>query len=375
MKTVLVVDDDPIILTTIVNFLAAYADDLELLTAENGKQAVEVLEGRQVDLLLTDLYMPVMDGFELLAHMVRSFSAVPVIVMSGYEVPEMGHEIERKGALHYLEKPFDFQSLAATVSETLARTSKGHLTGISLLGFLQLLNFEKKSCTLTVTSDGRSGRIHVDEGELINADFDRFVGESAVFEILAWDDCEIDVSVPQHVERLIHRPLHGVILEAAKDLDENRPPGSQNDRGEVATVPIALDEHALDHPQRLGLARLFERSALAEAGAIGIALVDVQQGEIEGFRCYQYWPDFTDRAIVAAPSLRRRLDLDDGEQLEAVLITLEALIELWRPLGHDRRLLFYLLMNRQSCALETAYAELDALAEQVSALLKIETSP
>ncbi len=373
MKTVLVVDDDQIILTTIVNFLAAYAEDLELLTAENGQQAVEVLEKQQVDLLLTDLYMPVMDGFELLANMVRRFSSVPVIVMSGYEVPEIGGEIERKGALHYLEKPFDFQTLAATVSETLARTSKGHLTGISLLGFLQLLNFEKKSCTLTVTVDDRSGRIHVDEGELINADFDRFLGESAIFEILSWEDCAIDVSVAQRVKRLIHRPLHGVILEAAKDLDESRPPGSRTNRSEVATVPIALDEHALDHPQRLELARLFELSALEAAGAIGVALVDVQQGEIEGFRCYQYWPDFTDRAIVAGPAVRRRLELNDGEQLEEVLITLEALIELWRPLGHDRRLVFYLLMNRQRCAPEIARAELAKLAEQVGVLLKTAT--
>ncbi len=375
MKTVLVVDDDPIILTTIVNFLAAYSEDLELLTAGNGQRALEVLEGQQVDLLLTDLYMPEMDGFELLAHMVRNFSSVPVIVMSGYEVPEIGGEIERQGALHYLEKPFDFQSLAATVSETLARTSKGHLTGISLLGFLQLLNFEKKSCTLTVTSDDRKGRIHVDEGELINADFDRYVGESAVFEVLSWDDCEIDVSVPQHVDRLIHRPLHGVILEAAKDLDESRPParrpGSQDDGNEVATVPIQVDDRALDHPQRLELARLFESSQLEATGAIGVALVDVQQGEIEGFRCYQYWPDFTDRAIVAAPSVRRRLELDDGEQLEEVTATLEALIELWRPLGNDRRLVFYLLMNRQRCDRESARAELAELAEQVAALLGI----
>ena len=370
MKTVLVVDDDQVILTTIVKYLSAYSEDLELLTAQNGRQAVELLEQREVDLLLTDLYMPVMDGFELLAHMVRSFSAVPVIVMSGYEVPEMGGEIERQGALHYLEKPFDFRSLADTVQETLARTSKGHLTGISLLGFLQLLNFEKKSCTLTVQSGDRTGRIHVSEGELVNADHDRYQGESAVFEILAWDDCEIDVSVPQRVERLIHRPLHGVILEAAKDLDESRAPGSRDAAPDVATAPIAVDEHALDHPQRLELARLFERTALEDAGAIGVALVDVQQGEITGFRCFQYWPDFTDRAIVAVPSVRRRLELDDGEQLEEMLTTLEALVELWRPLDKERRLVFYVLMNRQSCKLDLAREELSDLAQRVRLLVK-----
>ena len=369
MKTILVVDDDPHILATIVKFLSAYSEDLELLTAGDGQQAIEVLERRPVDLLLTDLYMPVMDGFELLAHMVRSFQSVPVIVMSGYEVPEIGGEIERKGALHYLEKPFDFQTLADTVGETLSRTSKGHLTGISLLGFLQLLNFEKKSCTLTVTAGGRSGRIHVSEGELVNADFDRFQGESAVFQILSWDDCKIDVNVPQRVERLIQRQLHGVILEAAKDLDESRPPGSRA-AGKQALSPAAAGDDTLD-PKRL--ARLFERAPLEASGVIGVALVDVQQGEIVKHHCYQYWPDFSDRVIAAAPSVRRRLELDDGEQLEELTTTLEALIELWRPLGQDRRLVFYLLMNRQRCALEIARVELTNLAPRVAELVKTAT--
>ena len=65
MKTVLVVDDDRVILTTIVRFLTHYSEDLELVTAETGEEAVEILEQRSVDLLLTDLYMPGMDGFEL----------------------------------------------------------------------------------------------------------------------------------------------------------------------------------------------------------------------------------------------------------------------------------------------------------------------
>ncbi len=371
MKTILVVDDDRHILATIVDFLSAYSEDLELLTAENGRQALKILERQPVDLLLADLYMPVMDGFELLAHMVRSFSSVPVIVMSGYEVPEIGDQV-RQGALHYLEKPFDFSTLADTVSKILAHTSKGHLTGISLLGFLQLLNFEKKSCTLTVTSKNRSGRIHVSDGELINADFERLQGESAIFPILSWDDGEIDVTAPRQVERLIHRPLHGVILEAAKDLDESRAPDRQGAET-AAAASLAVDDQDFDQPRRLELARLLEQSALAAAGVIGVALVDAQQGEVVESRCYQYWPGFTDHVLAAAPSVRRRLDLDDGAQLKEVLTTLEALIELWRPLGQDRRMVFFLLLNRQRCDLEGARTELTELAERVGRLLTAAT--
>ena len=245
-----------------------------------------------------------------------------------------------------LEKPFNFQTLADTVRQTLARTSKGHLTGISLLGFLQLLNFEKKSCTLTVTSGDRSGRIHVSEGELINADLERLQGESAIFSILSWDDCEIEISVPQHVERLIHRPLHGVILEAARDLDESR--GSELAESTAAAAPATREEGDLRHELLLELSELLERPSLKIAGAIGVALVDVQQGEVVGYRCFQYWPDFAERALAGVASVHRRLDHDDGEQVEEVLITLEALLELWRPLGHERRMVFYLLMTHMA---------------------------
>ena len=122
MKTVLVVDDDRVILSTLLTYLAGFGAELELVSAENGRQALEVLDSRQVDLLLTDLYMPEMDGFELLTHMMRRFSQVPIIVMSGYEVPEVGSQLALRGALHYVEKPFDVRTVGQTVRETLART-------------------------------------------------------------------------------------------------------------------------------------------------------------------------------------------------------------------------------------------------------------
>ena len=368
MKTVLVVDDDRLILRTLTSYLASFAEEFELVAAENGRQALKILESRPVDLLLTDLYMPVMDGFELLAQMLRRFSEIPIIVMSGYEVPEIGEKIGLQGALHYLEKPFSMQTLADTVRQTLARTSKGHLRGISLLGFLQLLNFEKKSCLLTVKSDSGVGRIDVGEGELVNADHGRLQGESAVFEILSWEDCEIEVGMPRKVERLIHRPLHGVILEAAKDQDESQAPAQRGDP-EISSAPIAYGDDGLSQ-LKVRLPTVLEDSSLKSEGVIGLALTDVQQGEILGYRCFQYWPDFTERAMAAVPSLRRRLELDDGRQIEEVLTTLEALIELWRPLGEERRMIFYVLMKRQHGGLDAVRAELARLGVEVRTVIE-----
>ncbi len=369
MKTVLVVDDDTVILKTIVAYLSSFSEDFEVATAEDGQQALAILESQPIDLLLTDLDMPVMDGFELLAHMVRRFATIPCIVMSAYEVPEMGDRVGRQGALCYLEKPFDLQSLVDTVLQTLGQISKGHLAGVSLLGLLQLLNFEKKTCMLTVRSAGRTGRIHIMDGDLINGDFHRLQGESAVFEILSWADCEIDISVPHYVERLIFRPMHGVVLDAARDLDEHPAPKRRASDSGIATVPVALGDDGLDR-LRLQLPRVLERPLMPGAGAVGVAVVDVQQAELLGYRCFQYWPDFSERAMVAATAFRRRMELDDGEQVEEVLTRLEALVELWRPLGRDRRTAFYVLMTRQQADVDVVRHELDALESPVQALLR-----
>jgi len=366
MKTVLVVDDDRVILSTLISYLASLGEEFELLGAGDGRQALEILERQPVDLLLTDLYMPVMDGFELLAHMTQRFSQVPVIVMSGYEAPQVGDGSALRGALHYLEKPFELSGVGETVRETLARTSSGHLSGVSLLGFLQLLNFEKKSCLLTVTSGAKAGRVDVCEGELWNADHGRLRGESAIFEILAWEDCGIEVGVPRKSERLVFRSLHGVILVAAKEEDERQAPARHSDSG-ISTVPIALAERELGQLP-LQLPPLFERSALKSLGAIGLALLDLQQGEMVGYRCFQYWPDFSDRAVVGVASLRRRLELDDGGQVEEVLTTLEALFELWIPLGPERRMVFYALSTREA-GLEAIRSEIVGLSREVRALI------
>ncbi len=365
MKTVLIVDDDPGTRGLIEKSLQP--EHLRLLAAGNGQEALQVLEQRPVDLVLTDLYMPEMDGFELLAVMLQRFASVPVIVMSSSELPELGEELTRRGALRFLEKPFDYLALATAVRETLARTSQGRLTGVSLLGFLQLLSFEKKSAVLTVRSEGREGRLHIDAGEVVNAEYDLLRGESAANEIFSWPDCDIDVSAPRRVERLIFRALEGLLLEAAKELDEARAAegGELGASAQAAPAPAESGSWPDFDALRRELPPWFEE--LPEpAGVIAVALVDVRQDAVLGSRRYGYWPDFDQRAAAAAPMLRRRLELDDAGQVNEVVIRLEALIELWRPLG-DGRLAFYALLKRSRGALAAARGTLEELGTRLGA--------
>jgi DNA-binding response OmpR family regulator len=109
---ILVVDDEE----RILNFLRSKlrASGYEVLTAGNGLEALEQAQAQEPDLIVLDLLMPKMDGFETLKEL-RSFSAVPVIILSA-----KGTDVDRikglgLGADDYLPKPFNPDELVARI--------------------------------------------------------------------------------------------------------------------------------------------------------------------------------------------------------------------------------------------------------------------
>lgn len=87
-------------------------------TAVNGREALEMLEEFQPDLIITDLMMPEMDGFELCRALKGSkFSAIPVIVMSTMGDKAIMRRLLRGGAASFLIKPFSVTQLSAVIEE------------------------------------------------------------------------------------------------------------------------------------------------------------------------------------------------------------------------------------------------------------------
>lgn len=109
---ILIVDDDE----RIINFLRAKlkASGYEVLTAGNGLEAIDQVQGQDPDLVVLDLLMPKMDGFETLKQL-RSYSSVPVIILSA-----RGADVDKVkglglGADDYLPKPFNPDELVARI--------------------------------------------------------------------------------------------------------------------------------------------------------------------------------------------------------------------------------------------------------------------
>ncbi len=190
-KTVLIVDDDKALLQACAGSLKAYAADLDILTAGNGLRAIDILGAGRVDLVVTGLKMPGMDGFQLLLHMKKHFPAIPVIVMTTACSPEEADRLRSLGAVSYLEKPVNTKDLALKTFREIASASQGNISGVTLAGFLQLIVMEEKTCAVKVKSGEKSGVLLIKDGDLIDARTEDLGGEAAACDIVTWEDAEI----------------------------------------------------------------------------------------------------------------------------------------------------------------------------------------
>ena len=221
MKNILLVDDEEAFLASAVDGLAPFAAHLTVYTARNGKEALLHLASRSMDLVVTDLKMPGIDGFELLVEMNRLYPTIPVIVITAFGTPEVEDQLYAHAVLGYLEKPFDIQDLAARIFDGLAMVSHEFQQEVfSLRSFMELIQKEGKTCTLIARSGDRTGTLYFLEGTLIDTQTDLSSGEEAVFDILDWDDAVISIfNRCEHRTQKVFSPIR-TILESSRRARE-----------------------------------------------------------------------------------------------------------------------------------------------------------
>jgi predicted regulator of Ras-like GTPase activity (Roadblock/LC7/MglB family)/DNA-binding response OmpR family regulator len=247
MKNVLIVDDEKSFLLSLLQGLDTYAGDFNALPAQDGKAAVEALKSGRVDLVVTDLKMPEMDGFGLLAYMSKMHPDIPVIVMSAYCTPEIKSRLKSIGSFTILEKPIDFHDFVDSILAELNAVSKGYIQGITLPAFLQLVEMEKKTCTLRIGSHGRKGYLYFQDGALIDADNDVDEHTKAALDIVCWDDPEIEIdSVCRKKVQTIRERLSYILMEGYRIRDEKQKAQSVSIHAEAKKMgPDAVDFSSL----------------------------------------------------------------------------------------------------------------------------------
>ena len=122
VRRILIADDDPLLRALLVHRLSA--DGHQVMTAEDGRQALEAIAEQQPDLIVLDALMPVMDGFEVLRRLQAGrVSDAPVIMLTALKREQDIVGALQLGAADYLVKPFIPDELSHRVRRLLQSDS------------------------------------------------------------------------------------------------------------------------------------------------------------------------------------------------------------------------------------------------------------
>jgi len=114
-KKILVVDDEEVMREFLLEVFSAQ----EPVGAHNGEEALAVIQRSPVDLVITDLKMPGMDGLTLLKKIKEHNKSIKVIVVTGYASLQTASECIQAGAADFLKKPFSIAQIRAAVQNAL----------------------------------------------------------------------------------------------------------------------------------------------------------------------------------------------------------------------------------------------------------------
>ncbi|MFO7644613.1 MAG: PilZ domain-containing protein [Desulfosarcina sp.] len=223
MNTVLVVDNDPIMLHTMVGLLKSQGALLQILSAANIPTALEILASQAVQILITGMHMPEVDAFELLSWLATQHPKTRVIIMTNNASAMLRTKIRQMKSVVHFDQALDISMLAKRIFTELQIDYGGQIRGITLSSFLQMLDLEGRSCTLQISAKGKTGVIHIAGGKPIAARIGLLAGKPAALHILTWGNVLIDIDyAPREVPREISTSLMNLLLESGRMLDEKQ---------------------------------------------------------------------------------------------------------------------------------------------------------
>jgi CheY-like chemotaxis protein len=244
---ILIVEDDPWMQRELLSALGGRG--YELMPASNGVTALARASVMVPDLILSDIVMPVMDGWTLLTRIRQTprLAGVPFVLLSSHTAPQDLQRGFRLGADDYVAKPFVANDLAERVEHLLHRTSRssdafvrpsevgavtdefgfsGNLEDMSLTALLSFLDMERKTGMIVVRHDGERGRVFVREGRVLSARLDRgpsLTNAEAIYWMLRWGGGKFEFrALVVEMSDEVNCPTASLVLEGARRLDEAR---------------------------------------------------------------------------------------------------------------------------------------------------------
>lgn len=242
-KRILIVDDDPAV--TKLLRMVFMRKNHHVIIAEDGEAAMEKIGDESPDLILSDIAMPGIDGFEFYSQVQKNpkTAGIPFIFLSGEKEPDKQLKGLRMGAAEYVTKPFDLKMLGETIENVFAKAEKqkmdfsGNLESVNLEDIIQIIEINEKTGELvfTVYNGHHIGSIFFKQGNIIYAVTGGFEGEEALYELIAKNEGYVsfyskEIDVPEKISG----SNMAMLLEGSRMLDEGKGLYSMIDRTDVS---------------------------------------------------------------------------------------------------------------------------------------------
>ena len=225
---ILLLDDDPDLLDMYRELLSQLPSQPEVQTASSGPRAMALMESSEYRLLICDLKMPKMDGLQVLSIVRRKYPLLRTVVLTSVSDESFRSRVYALGVDMYWQKPateHEIKMFLNCVESLLDRNADS--TGFrgvqskSLVDIIQLECISHSSSVLRITNGPFSGKIWIDNGELVDAETDDTRGEDAFMKILSWKAGSFETLPPESTRaRTIFKSYNALLLETAQALDE-----------------------------------------------------------------------------------------------------------------------------------------------------------
>ncbi|KAF0249575.1 MAG: response regulators consisting of a CheY-like receiver domain and a winged-helix DNA-binding [bacterium] len=226
--SVMVVDDDAAVRELIVELLTEFS--CHVIEAIDGEEAIEKLKDISPSFIISDINMPRKNGYELFEYLQSNdnFADIPFVFLTGCIEADNKLQALQGGVEDYWLKPFEIGEISIRLRRMLQKVRlagdvRGKLSEMPLPDLLQSLASGNKSGILHLSRSGRYGVIYIDQGRIIDAEFEDLAGKTAIYCLVNWcmDGGNFNFH-SQTVDRtmVIKQSIQGILMEAMRRRDE-----------------------------------------------------------------------------------------------------------------------------------------------------------
>ena len=220
MKTILIITNETKTIPALSEAREEWQKEYNVLIAGNEQEASKVFENEDIDFLVCDYFSRPEAQLRPLTQLILEHPYVPCITIINPD-KQVAEDFLGIGVSVCFEVPFQVDELYRWATKLIDLSSSGEIRGLPTHSILQMLESEKKACTLKVQTNKDVGYIYLERGEVHAAEYGDLIGEEAAYTLIA-DPCESAEIKFYNLqkERDINKSVMSLIMESFRIKDE-----------------------------------------------------------------------------------------------------------------------------------------------------------